>query len=77
MAYKLQLSNGCSVHPIFHITKLQKVVSIATKPQVFPLTFTGDMEWLINPTKVLFSRKRNVRVEVFIKWEGLPNDDAS
>lgn len=48
MAYKLALPKGCEIDPVFHVSKLKQVVSVAYTPQEIPPTLTAD--WVVQPT---------------------------
>ena len=82
MAYKLKLPPYATIHPVFHVSHLRKVVGTTTQlPQPLPPQLAVDMELQVEPAAILGVRpaleKGSVGQEVFIKWKGLPEFEAT
>ncbi|XP_021775776.1 uncharacterized protein LOC110739635 [Chenopodium quinoa] len=81
VAYRLDLPPTSRIHPVFHISQLKKAVGDILVNPTIPIQLTPEMEMVTEPEAVLDSRKvavgRGVRVEVLIKWQGLPEFEAT
>lgn len=81
LAYKLELPDHVKVHPIFHVSLLKKYVSNPNHvlQETFKLRDDGSLK--IEPEVVLDRRVKNLRsrniVEVLVKWDMYPIEDAS
>ncbi|CAH9130821.1 unnamed protein product [Cuscuta epithymum] len=81
VAYRLKLPEGSRIHPVFHVSLLKKRVGDAAPLTVElpPLRENGLL--LLRPEEVLSTRpvQRGSRqvIEVLIKWENLPMEEAT
>nr|GEU49340.1 putative mitochondrial protein [Tanacetum cinerariifolium] len=53
VAYRLKLPNTASIHPVFHVSQLKKVVGDQVVETDFPKELTEDMEMRVQPQEVL------------------------
>ncbi|QHO56582.1 hypothetical protein S83_007691 [Arachis hypogaea] len=56
VAYRLTLADRCKLRPVFHVSKLKKVVSTSQQPQVLPPVMAEDGELIMQPVGILASR---------------------
>ncbi|KAJ0565851.1 putative nucleotidyltransferase, Ribonuclease H [Helianthus annuus] len=77
VAYKLDLPDDANIHPTFHVSLLKK----ATGPPTTIIHIPKGHRFSLKPEKVLESRvvRRGNRAagQVLIKWNGLPDSDAT
>ena len=73
VAYKLELPESSSLHPVFHVSQLKKVVSSNIVVNPFPLAPSDSLEY---PERILQTRMitKNARVvtQALIKWSSMP-----
>nr|GEU55879.1 putative mitochondrial protein [Tanacetum cinerariifolium] len=76
VAYRLKLPDTASIHPVFHVSQLRKVVGDQVPETNFPKELTKDIEMRVQPQEVLGVRegKSNSKEdrEVLIHWKSLP-----
>lgn len=81
MAYKLQLPNSATMHPVFHVAQLCRACGVIEPSLHIPPKLNEDMELAMEPAEVLGVRPcHNVLPsanEVLIQWQGLPAFDAT
>jgi hypothetical protein len=81
VAYKLLLSEGCGIHPVFHISQLKKHIGAKAIPQAnLPLVdIVGNI--LMQPETLLDRRliphNNEPDVQWLIKWVNLPDGVAT
>ncbi|TYK19605.1 soluble inorganic pyrophosphatase 1 [Cucumis melo var. makuwa] len=83
MAYKLELLVGTSIHPVFHVSQLKKM--IGEHVNVYPTTqylttqyLTETHERKVVPQEGVDYRKdESGKREVLISWEGLPQHEVT
>ena len=56
VAYKLDLLDGCALHPVFHISKLRRAIRSDVSNPMLPPSFTTGMEWPMQPSEVVSVR---------------------
>ena len=81
MAYKLELPASLLVHPIFHVSCLNKVIDDKILVQtVFP-ELDEEGKIILEPEAVKETRTRQLRnrsiSEYLIKWKNLPTEDST
>nr|GEV61677.1 putative mitochondrial protein [Tanacetum cinerariifolium] len=81
VAYWLKLPDTASIHPVFHVSQLKKVVGDEVAETDFPKELTEDMEMRVQPQEVLGVRegKSNSKEdrEVLIRWKSLPEYEST
>ncbi|RVW48758.1 Transposon Tf2-8 polyprotein [Vitis vinifera] len=81
VAYKLKLSPGSRIHPVFHVSLLKKKIGevAIANDELPPLTEEGVIR--LQPRKVLSTRWVNKgstsASESLVLWEGLPEEEAT
>ena len=81
MAYKLELPTSSRVHPIFHVSCLNKVIGNKIPVQTILLELDEEGKIIleheaITDTRVGQLRNRSIS-EYLIKWRKLPVEDSS
>lgn len=82
VAYKLKLPQGFRIHPVFHVSLLEKKLgeTIATSAELPPMAEDGDLimeqQKQILDTRWIKKGSKFVE-ESLIKWKRLPLDDAT
>jgi transposase InsO family protein len=83
VAYKLELPKKLGrLHPVFHISKLKKVLETKDYPtrkqldRPLPVAkVDGEEAWYVE--KIISKRKKGNVVEYLVKWEGYPEWEAT
>nr|GEX31103.1 peroxidase 64 [Tanacetum cinerariifolium] len=71
VAYRLKLPNTASIHPVFHVSQLKKVVGDQVAETDFPKELTEDMEMRVQPQEVLGNQFPDFHLEdKVLLWEG-------
>lgn len=77
-AYKLELPRTVKVHPVFHVSLLEKQApdNFDREPQpIPPVIIEGEEEWEVE--KILASRKHRNKRQFKIRWKGFQIDQDS
>ena len=79
VAYKLELPASASIHPVFHVSQLKKMVGDHQLVQTDMLPYvTETHEWKSIPEEISgYSKNKRGSCEVLIKWQGLPPHEAT
>ncbi|KAJ7543240.1 hypothetical protein O6H91_09G030600 [Diphasiastrum complanatum] len=82
VAYELDLPVGCKVHPVFHVSRLKKVLHDGDNLLADGLVlFQEHGEVMHGPARVLDRRHRRLRNrllrEYLVAWHGRPLSDAT
>ena len=80
-AYKLELPTHLKVHPVFHVNLLKKYVANSHHVLQESYNLREDGSLQIKPEYILDRRVKQLRsrslVEVLVKWDMYPVEDAS
>lgn len=77
VAYKLDLSLGAHIHPVFHISQLCKALGPPDLVQPLPAGLTETRELLVQPTKITTFRPTSRGLEVLTYWKDLSNHETT
>lgn len=81
VAYHLELPPAATIHPVFHVSQLEKALRDTEFSQPLPTHLDTTLEWVVEPDQVLGVRKvgskQQPKMEVLIQLKGLPKDEAS
>ncbi|GKB13004.1 ty3-gypsy retrotransposon protein [Tanacetum coccineum] len=81
VAYKLKLPDSSSIHPVFHVSQLRRVIGSEVVDPVLPEGLTKDMEVILQPEEVLGIREGSNSTqgsrEALIRWKNLPGYEAT
>ena len=81
LAYEFKLPSHVKVHPVFHVSLLKKYVPNAHHVLQDNSKLQDDASLQLQPEYILDRRVRNLRsrniVEVLVKWDLYPIEDAS
>jgi hypothetical protein len=81
VSYELEIPKGRKIHNLFHMSCLKKLVGqfIRTSEELPPLDEQGQLELVPEEVLQFWERKLRSRVirEFFIRWRGLPVEDAT
>lgn len=81
VAYKLELPTHSKIHPVFHVSQLQKAVGNAQVSATIPEQITADLEWVAEPEEVpevkTVGKGPGCTTEVLIKWRNVPLFEAT
>lgn len=75
VAYKLKLPPASSIHPVFHVSQIKKMVG--DQQVTLDLPTDGASENIVEPEEVMGKRKISGQQEVLIAWKGLPTSEAT
>ncbi|KAK9130168.1 hypothetical protein Sjap_010655 [Stephania japonica] len=76
VACRLELPASASIHPVFHVSQLCKVVGTTPVSCNLPLFSSDSLSTSVEPEAVLAYRSLSAGPEVLIKWVALPVTDA-
>ncbi|GJZ35092.1 putative mitochondrial protein, partial [Tanacetum coccineum] len=78
VAYKLKLPESLTIHPVFHVSQLKKVIGDQIAILTIPSGLNEEMEMLLQPEEVLGTRMDSIgKHEVLIRWKDLPGYEAT
>ena len=81
MAYKLELPTSLWVHPVFHVSCLNKVIGNKLPIQTIFPELDEEGKIILEPEAVTETRTRQLRnrsiSEYLIKWKNLPTEDST
>jgi hypothetical protein len=81
MAYKLELLASSRVHPVFHVSCLNKVIGDKIPVQTILPKIDEEGKIILEPEAITYTRIRQLRnrsiSEYFIKWRILSVEDST
>ena len=81
MAYKLELPEASWVHPVFHVSYLNKVIGDKLPGQTILPKLDEEGKIIVEPEAIKETRTRQLQnqsiSEYFIKWNSLPIEDST
>ena len=81
MAYKLELPVASRVHPVFHVSCLNKVIGDKLPIQTILLELDEEGKIILEPEAVTETRTQQLRnrsiLEYLIKWKNLSTEDST
>ncbi|KAI3751006.1 hypothetical protein L2E82_21994 [Cichorium intybus] len=79
VAYRLALPETARIHPVFHISQLQKAIGNGVATSLIPVQLTEEVELCVEPETVLAVRpsQHQGELEILVKWKDLPELEAS
>ncbi|GJY74338.1 transposon Tf2-1 polyprotein isoform X1 [Tanacetum coccineum] len=78
VAYKLKLPESSTIHHVFHVSQLKKVIGDQIAILTIPSGLNEEMEMLLQPKEVLGTRMDSIgKHEVLIRWKDLPGYEAT
>jgi hypothetical protein len=81
MAYKLDLPASSRVHPVFHVSCLQKVIGDKIPVQTIFPELDEEGKIILEPEAITDTRIHQLRnrsiLEYLIKWRKLPVEDST
>jgi hypothetical protein len=81
VAYRLELTENCRIHNVFHVSCLKKMLGQAQPVQTKILEFDDEGKIILEPEGILATKEKVLRSitirEYIIKWKNLPEEDSS
>ena len=81
MAYKLELPASSRVHPVFHVSCLNKVIGENIPVQTIFPELDEEGKIILEPEAITEARTRQLQnqsiSEYLIKWKNLPTEDST
>jgi hypothetical protein len=81
MAYKLEFPASSRVHPVFHVSGLNKVIGDKIPVQTILPELDEEGKIILEPEAITDTRVRQLRnrsiSEYLIKWRKLPAEDST
>ncbi|PKU75090.1 hypothetical protein MA16_Dca019459 [Dendrobium catenatum] len=78
VAYRLKLPPSATIHPVFHVSELRRVIGEHAASTELPVTLTEDLEVILEPMEITGVRSdKDGNKEMLIRWRGLPDFDAT
>lgn len=74
VAYRLELPKSSSIHSVFHVSQLKKVVGDHKLEQSDVMSYlTENYEWIAKPEEIYeYTKNKKGEWEALVKWQGLP-----
>jgi hypothetical protein len=81
MAYKLELLASSRVHPVFHVSRLKKVIGDKIPVQIILPELDEEGKIILDPKAITNTRIHQLRnrsiSKYLIKWRKLPIEDST
>jgi hypothetical protein len=81
VAYRLELPHDVAIHSVFHVSQLRPAHGNFQPTTKIPSQLTAELELKVEPEKLLavrqFTVSNNHQLEVLIKWQNLPEFEAT
>nr|GEX17340.1 putative mitochondrial protein [Tanacetum cinerariifolium] len=77
VAYKLQLPDTTSIHPVFHVSQLKMARGVDSASSNLPATLTEDMEIIPEQVEGIRGGASEAEKEILIKWKDLPGYEST
>ena len=78
VAYKLELLDNATIHLVFHVSQLKKVVGPHEENKNDIPMLTKNYKWKVVPEEVYgYLKNKSGSWDVLISWKGLPRHEAT
>ena len=78
VAYKLELPENSTIHPVFHVSQLKKVLGEHKEDKHDVPCLIENHEWRDIPEEVYsYSKNKAGDWDVLVQWKGLPQHEAT
>ncbi|PKU73061.1 hypothetical protein MA16_Dca019264 [Dendrobium catenatum] len=78
IAYRLKLPPTATIHPVFHVSQLRRVIGDYTASSELPATLTENLKVIMVPLELMGVRQKEEGAkEVLIRWKNLSDYDAT